>query len=398
MKKILNISNIYLLLFLIQQMQGLLYEGGGMLSQAIIGLMSIYSFGVAIYAFTLSDKPRYFTGLNLLIALFSIYGIIHIFTTSTDYVWALDKEVSSYRYLLYIYLSLLPIYVFYVSTVRGEFDQKKIQRWAILFLLFSFVNFVKQYLLSLDSIDGEGFTNNMGYLFVGMIPLLVFFNNKQYTQYLLLTICMIMVILSMKRGAVLVASFSLIPFVFYLWKYSTGSKRLVISLMIIAFVLGGVYFLQYMIISNDYFLQRIEDTIEGDSSLRNEIYENLWIYFTDHASLGERLLGGGANHTLEVAENYAHNDWLEILINQGVLGIIVYIVYWFNFIRTIRDCGKIEELNLAKTGLTICLVASMLMTLYSMSYGDLPFGLTMAIGICLGQITLYNSGQTTIHA
>ena len=110
----------------------------------------------------------------------------------------------------------------------------------------------------------------------------------------------------------------------------------------------------------------------------------------------EQLFGGGANHTLIVTDNYAHNDWLEILINQGILGILVYLFYWFKFWQEQRFCRNIKKLNLARTSLTICILASFLMTIFSMSYGDLPIGMSMAIGICLGQITLYQTGQETL--
>lgn len=392
MKKIFNISNIYLILVFLFSLQDILYEGGGYISKAIIGLWVLYSLILAVHTNLHYSLPKYFSALNVLLVIFSVYGILHIISTPFDYKWIDSRDIPSYTYLLYIYISLLPIYVFYLATIKGEFYTSKIRWWTIIVLLISIVKFVTFYIHNTDIIGVDEITNNNGYLFVGIIPLLLFFEKKPLLQYVLLVICMVFVILSMKRGAIFVAGFCLIPFVLSQWKSSTQLKRIVLSIIVMIFIIGGIFFIGYLLQTSDYFSQRLEATQEGNSSMRDELYVQLWSYFVNDASFIKQLFGGGANYTLHIADNYAHNDWLEILINQGIFGVILYVAYWIRFWEAQKLCKNIPELNIVRSGLIICFFASLLITFYSMSYNSLPLGLTMAIGIYMGQITRYQSG------
>lgn len=392
MGRIFNISTIYFILIILLNLQGVVYEGGNSLSKGIVGLFVLYSVFYTIYTNIHFKLPPYFKWLNILLIVFTLYGLIHIFSTPVDYILVGDKETPSYTYILYIFISLLPIYVFYLATIKGEFSTSKIQWWTIIILILSIIKFVTYYLNNSNIVGVDEITNNNGYLFVGIIPLLLFFDKKPILQYVLLAICMIFVMLSMKRGAILVASFCLIPFVLWQWRHSTQKKRVALSAIIIIFIIGAILFISHLLHTSDFFSQRIEATREGNSSMRDELYMQLWSYLINDASSINILFGGGANYTLHVADNFAHNDWLEILINQGILGAILYIMYWINFWKSQKLCVNIPELNIAHSGLIICFLASFIMTLFSMSYGSLPIGLTMAIGICFGQITRYHSG------
>ncbi len=46
---------------------------------------------------------------------------------------------------------------------------------------------------------------------------------------------------------------------------------------------------------NLYFLERIQDTLDGDTSGRDSLYDDFWEYFLYGATPLQQLLGGGAN-------------------------------------------------------------------------------------------------------
>ncbi|MBO5619247.1 MAG: O-antigen ligase family protein [Paludibacteraceae bacterium] len=201
----------------------------------------------------------------------------------------------------------------------------------------------------------------------------------------------------MKRGAIFVASICLIPFVLQSIKQGNSKQRIVFSIAFLAFIVVGIYFIQYMLNTSEYFITRINDTLEGNSSLRDSLYAELWKYFINQDSIIEMFFGGGANKTIYIVGNYAHNDWLEILINQGLIGILIYFIYWIALWKTYKSCRNIPELNTARNGILICFIASLLMTLFSMSYSNLSIGLTMTLGLCLGKITLYRNDMDSTH-
>ena len=390
--KFINITNIYLILICMLLLQDTLYEAGSGISKAFNGLFILYSIVITIYANLHYKLPKYFNGLNLLLAMFTIYGIILMTKASSIYRLDYDLTTPTYAYLRDIFKSLLPIYVFYVGAVRKDLSQKGIQKWVIIILLLSTTRFIAHYFTSTSYFLVDEITNNYGYLFVGIITLLVFFNDKTKTQYFLTAICMLMVILSMKRGAILVACVCLIPFTFTMWKNGNRRKRLTIGIMAIAFLIGCIYLVQYLLQTSDYFLVRAYATLEGDSSARDTLFYALWQHFTE-APLAQQIFGGGAEHTLYILSIHAHNDWLEILTNQGIMGIIIYMIYWRFWRKEQQLCNHITALSISKTGLAMCFLASFMMTLFSMSYGNLPIGISMTLGICLGQITRYQTHQ-----
>lgn len=81
-----------------------------------------------------------------------------------------------------------------------------------------------------------------------------------------------------------------------------------------------------MMAESDYFNHRIEQTLEGDSSNRDVIYGGLIIHFLDETNALKLFLGNGAQATLKIHGGFAHNDWLELLINNGIIGALIYIL------------------------------------------------------------------------
>ena len=99
------------------------------------------------------------------------------------------------------------------------------------------------------------------------------------------------------------------------------------------------------------------------------------------------LLGRGANGTLEIYYNYAHNDWLEIAVNQGLLGVIIYFVYWKNMYATWKNATNVD----AKAIIAMAIIVYFAKTLFSMSYGDMTYVFTSVLGYALANVNASNN-------
>lgn len=171
---------------------------------------------------------------------------------------------------------------------------------------------------------------------LAIIPPLLILNKRQYIQYVGIGVCLVFIIMGMKRGAILCAAIFLLFFVWHKMKYTKGNRRLIV---VIAMTIGFIFLLNYvekMISTSDFFMYRIEQTKTGDSSGRDDLYTGFLKYYVFEAGIIQQIIGHGANGTIKVFENYAHNDWLEILINQGFFGIIIFCFYISCFLKTIR--------------------------------------------------------------
>ena len=153
-------------------------------------------------------------------------------------------------------------------------------------------------------------------------------------------------------------------------------------------IAGAYLFIDYMITNNAYFVSRLESTFEGDDSGRGEYYALLINYLKSIDSIPRMLFGGGAYHTVEINGNLAHNDWLEILVCNGLLGLTIFAVYWIRFYKTTRE-AKGMDIYLP---LLLLFVSMFLKTLFSMSYSSTPFFASFYLGYCVAQLNNQKNG------
>ncbi len=130
--------------------------------------------------------------------------------------------------------------------------------------------------------------------------------------------------------------------------------------------------------------------MEGNSSGRDFIYEFFWYYFLDSTTTKQFLFGGGAFETLFLFNIYAHNDWLEIAINQGVLGLSIYVFFWLTFLRL---CLKCKSDILVKTALWMLFVFFLLKSMFSMSYDQFTLYSNIVLGYCMAYNTDINKNN-----
>ena len=90
----------------------------------------------------------------------------------------------------------------------------------------------------------------------------------------------------------------------------------------------------------------------------------------------------GADSAYLKLGEFAHNDWLEFAINQGVFGVTMYVIYWIVFMREWRNFqGRLEF----KQTFGDMILIYFLVSLFSMSFDGMPVAATLCIGFCLAQ-------------
>ena len=381
----LNHCDWFIIVWVLYYFQGVLYSSGGALSTGLLGINLLVSINCAIKIWKMPNNPSYIKGLNLLVLMFTIYGFaLILMSPSTIYYRMSGMSMASYNYIKAIYLSILPIYAFYYFSLKGYLTAERLRWWAVVFCIscvvsyFIYMQQAMEKLLESGS-SAEETTNNAGYLFLSLIPIWVFYRKKPLLQYAGLAFCMAFLLMGMKRGAIAIGGVVYIYLIWQIIRNAKGKQRVIVILFTATLAIVGVYFVIDMMTSGDYFMERLEATKEGNSSGRDSLYSFFWTYFTEKADAIQYLFGRGANGTLEIYYNYAHNDWLEIAVNQGLLGIVVYAVYWKKLYSTWRKSTNIE----AKTILALVGIIYFAKTFFSMSYGDMTYVCTSVLGYAL---------------
>ena len=183
----------------------------------------------------------------------------------------------------------------------------------------------------------------------------------------------------MKRGAILIGLLSIIIYFIYLFLERKSSKIGVLAVIAI-FVFGAYYVSEQMLQKSTLFRERLYATMEGETSGRDNIYDFLWFYYLYRTTTEEKIIGMGANSTLDVYGQKAHNDWLEMVINQGLVGVSIYLLYWLAFLGL---CMKKDIPVDVKYALRMLFVINLMKTFFSMSYSDYLLYNNIVFGLCV---------------
>ena len=384
MNKLLNICNFYIFLWCIYSLQGTLYESGSIISQMVLAILLVVSLFFVFYANVKFEIPPYMKALNVMLVMFTIYGVALLLSPEQLYVREDDVGlVSNKDYLKNIYVSLLPIYTFFIFAKMGLLTESFLRKIIPIFLAIavaSFFRFQKECIEQAEEMLSiqEEFTNNSGYLFLTLLPLLLFVK-RPIMQYLLLLVCGLFIVAAMKRGAILIFALSLPLFIHSTMKTLSLKRKIVISMLIIGSALAILYYVSYMLDTSEYFNSRLQDTLEGNASNRETIYPHLLRQIFYFATPLQFLFGRGAWATLKVSDNFAHNDWLELGVNQGGVGVCLYVMYWIAFYTTAKGLGN----GTVRNATMYVMLISFLMTMFSMSYDNMSIYATIVIGYCM---------------
>ena len=345
------------------------------------GLFILWSFSYFVKVLVnFKKEPLFIKSLIILFVMFAVYGTLPVLEGKTFHVTAISvKKVISYAYLLKISISLLPIFVFYSYAKKGILTKRYICNsiWFLFAVVTLYYLLMRQTAMGRN--DTDEITNNAGYRVLSIIPLLMFLKAKSLKQILFLVYCLLLIILAMKRGAILCSLIVVGIYFLYLLRGKRKSSFWT-AIIIICLSVGFLIFaFDRMMSKSELFQERVEETLDGNSSERDTYYLFFLNYYLNETTEREFLLGRGANGTLEIWSNYAHNDWLEIAINQGLLGVAIYLVFWICFLAL---CLKKIDAQF-KTVLWMLFSIYFLKTFFSMSYDQYTLYASIALGYCV---------------
>lgn len=381
--------NIYFALWCMYRLQGVIYPAGSIISKFILMAILLWSM-ISLYRVnTRYQIPFFFKATNIFLLFTTFYGVILIISGQELYVTAGDvRQASNIDYLKNIYMSILPIYFFYDNTRSGSVSINSIMVFTICLLLVGIVNYIhdmNEAIILANQIGSPigAITSNIGYNFVALMPLLIFWNNKPLAQYVLLIVVMFFVIVCMKRGAILIGGICFAYFLYTMYSRSRGRIRSAIFLLSIISLAALIYVVIGMIDNNALFAYRVEQTMQGYTSQRDQLYKTFYNYFISEHNLFRFLFGNGANATLKIGNNFAHNDWLELAINNGIVGVALYGWYFIALYKDYKCQNKahLQYSNVILMALIIMFASSM----FSMSYASLDKAISIALGFVLAQ-------------
>lgn len=371
------------ILLLTQLISALPVDTGPLLSV----LWFVWIFIGLYFTFIICTERRAFNNNSfaVLLLLFWLMNAIS-FYISPKHVQSFFVEVDTLVIFKSITIALFTYFPFYYYSKKGSITDNNIKGFVVLLFVMSVLNLLYgNFIQTKESMEDHNVLNQ-AYLFVQLIPLfLIYFKGKRL--YIFIALATLLVLWASKRGAILCVAVELIVFFIYLLKEDPFGKkhRGTILFLVLLLLLVVFYFVQ----GNDFLQGRLLTTgTDEDKSgdIRTERYLMLYTIFFNYSDVGEIVFGHGFAQTVSLGEGLAHQDWVELLIDNGLVGLIMYIILISMCIKKIINRNPHIPKSI-KYALVCCVTNWLLMATYSMVYASREsFVMFLTLGIINGFI------------
>lgn len=394
MKKVFNICNLYIFIWCLYFFhwyatgQVLILESLANVFLGVNMLISVYATMVVLTRYSVNRLMR---AMLAVVVVFIIYGLISLIRGETI-VFSGGGTINNGTYLIAPLRTFLPVFTFFLFAKMGLLTEKVIRIWTIPFVILSIYCFYAAQFVRYGEEMEDLFTNGTGYLFAALFPFVYFFREKSLWQYVLIAIILFFAMLALKRGAILVTVVCFFYFIHSKLKYAKKNNKILSLLLLVAVIFFVWYLSRDTLLNSDRFQDRVEQTLEGNDSNRSNLHR-IQLNAYSNGDLVQILFGFGADGTLKISPNYAHNDWIEILVDQGLFGFTIYFCFWLVFYTTWRKCKKD---SLPYNILGMIFLAAMIRTVFSMWYSNSNMFVSMPLGYCLALLT--NKRKTIIES
>lgn len=331
---------------------------------------------------TFLSKHINYVKIWMLFLLINVLSFLFIPERNLSIAYRYDFSVISiFRIIFVVLLSFFP---FYYLAKKRIISDKTMRAVFLIFFVVNVIGYIYESRL-MRMIGDQKDQVNAIYGLVYLIPYIYFLKRKT-TVYIVLVLFYLLVISSLKRGALMTVSLGSIVLLYWasmnnLYKASRSKK--IYSVLIVLLCIISIYVL---ISSNDDMINRLNNIEEDGGSGRNLIYLGLLRAWPINAEFSNFIFGYGFAGTVIFVYTLAHNDWLEVAVNYGLIGLLVYILLWRNLFKIFR---KLDKFSMYK----YCLLSILLMWFVDSMYdrffsGSYATTTVMVVGYIVGRYEL----------
>ena len=332
MTKKFSLSTIILLFVLgsfVLYESSMMFAGLDDMTQEVSAFGSFSTFPLILLFFSviylLSTKPR------VPFSIYRVFLIFFIFTYVLTIFWSLFYPLNS---RIVLFSSFLPICFWLLGDSLCVYKREDTIK---LYLPICFIFLAIYFFLSFDvtlMLDKEHAAINASYVIIYLLPFILL-SEKRFIRILGIIITALISVASLKRGGMISLSVGLLFYLIVYFKVKTGKS---ISLK-------GIFFLALAGLAIFYLITYLNESMEGlvfnrftsieqdGGSGREDIYKEVQGMISN-SSFGGLLFGHGWNGVMRdsASKLSAHNDFLEIIYDFGVIAFVLYIIFVFKLL------------------------------------------------------------------
>ena len=248
-----------------------------------------------------------------------------------------DLGISTlFNYLTIPYGVMVMIVFYWVGkylSVNTDFKILQLTFYVIALIIFMAMRNWR--LLS----DDKGAIADVYYV-LGLLPLMLVFV-KQRFQVIPIIVTLVVILLTGKRAGLLAVL--LMSFVFY-WSQIVNSGNVKKALRALLLLISAACVISFMWVDlsetyNLNVIERLQKLEEDGGSGR----ANRWTFLLTQYANGnmiQLLFGRGQNAVVQIVGGNAHNDFIEVLYNYGLVACLLYVGFYVSLFRTWRRMCK----------------------------------------------------------
>lgn len=355
-RKPVYIFYVLMILHALYFAQGVLYKGGSFLSKSFLILIIVISFFFFIKSLAIKKSKGSFYNLWTTLFLINIFSFI-LTGKHTDF--------NHFNMFQFILAGMVPFYPAFYLTSKNHLAEKQIVLFLILLLPVDILKYFYTEATLLADLTRDKTTVNYAYSFAMLVPFVFFLKNKKIA-YAIIAIIVFFLMQGAKRGALFTGLAGIAIYVYFQLRYGNNRYKILNYLQVAIALVAIFYLADYFFSKNDYFVGRMQNIDEAKSlSIRFENYLAIWDAWSNTNSIKNFLFGFGFAGSITITgSHFAHNDWLEILSNLGLIGIIIYLSTLISGYKLYRK----TDIPSYKYALLAILASWFLMSLGSMYY------------------------------
>lgn len=248
------------------------------------------------------------------------------------------------------------------------------------FVIIIYILFVSMRTFYFHVSEDKGAVADVYYI-VGLLPIIFIYTPKKFRVVPFLLTCIAVMMTGKRTGFLALVTI----FIFYFLP-NDFEKRKSFFIRIILFVilLIIVYFVitQLTTFFDLRMFDRLSNLSEDGGSGRAERWANIWNSMCTEDDIIPLFVGYGYDAVIRLVGGHAHNDFLEILYNYGIIVLGLYVAF---FITMIVECIKMYKLNFVYAReFMVAIVVSMFLAMFSFYVIDCTH--ITCCSVCLGLI------------
>lgn len=222
---------------------------------------------------------------------------------------------------------------------------------------------------------------NCAIIFIISLNLLLYKKKKVYIIPMIMMLFLMLGAESRRAFLVLIIC-SVLSYILYI-KEETRSRKKIVKIIIgitIIFITVHLFNNSALFKSLNNRFEEFQNT-ESQDTLREKYLEYGYQSFLEHPILG---LGSGNSHIITLAaagkKTYLHNNYMEMLVNLGIVGFLIYYFIYAYLIKSLISTGVDDiETKIMLIILVGQLISDFGVTSYSYKFTYLVFGLAYAL-------------------